>query len=451
MKRRLAYALFFSCMAIAAPRVGFHDNSARLVFDLPWTSPFTLQSQDNQLTIALERTLDRVSGVLNVFGPLNYATVDRTIVLKAKGIGNRAQVTSLPAVPPAEGMRLIIDIAAVPPSLLQPEFQSCLQPDPQIPSLDVPKPPASLSGDLGLYVAVVDPQTLRPTRVVAQNPNMQFPLASAYKQAVLHALLQDVDQNTIGLEETLTTTEFNRSLEFYPTGTNTLRVLAERMIQKSDNTATDLLHRRIGLEKPQALADRLGLCKTRLLLPTKAWWVAQAGMAKDFPDSELLEASRRYSSAPRPQQLEIARRLDAEALKIKPDVLYPKLDRYFMGPQYNPEIDRNTQNASTPFEFAQLIAFEFMGNGLTPSSQNLFRDIMGKGCCAKRLKPYNYAGAKGGSGWRILTMTGYLEMPQGERIVYVFLNNKNKRDEGVESDIPAAMAWVKAAIERLKQ
>lgn len=143
-------------------------------------------------------------------------------------------------------------------------------------------PPFALSGRLGLWVAQIDPVTLQPVRAVGTNPDSVFPLASTYKQAVLWALLQEFDAGRLSPNERFDVTRENQSLGSYPFDGSNVKTLSIRMIANSDNTATDILHRRVGLQRVQAVADGLGLCRTRLILPTRDWWAAQAGLSATF-------------------------------------------------------------------------------------------------------------------------------------------------------------------------
>ena len=112
---------------------------------------------------------------------------------------------------------------------------------------EAPVAPARLSGRLGLYVAVIDPVTLKPLRTVSHSQDEVFPLASAYKQAVLWALLKQKDAGALQLSERFDVTTRTQSLGDYPYDHSDVLTLAGHMIHNSDNTATDLLHRRVGL------------------------------------------------------------------------------------------------------------------------------------------------------------------------------------------------------------
>lgn len=310
------------------------------------------------------------------------------------------------------------------------------------PTQAAPKPPFGLTGQLGLWVAKVDPATLRPIQAVAADPNGTYPLASSYKQAVLWALLRAVDAGRVGLSEKFSVTTANQSLGRYPYDGSSVTTLATRMIHNSDNTATDILHRRVGLESVQAVADDLGLCRTRLILPTKAWWTAQSGLDATWPGARVFQAA-----APK-ERLALARALDKAAQGIRSDVLQAKLNQVFV-PGYDISADLGTHNVSTPYEFGTLIAHEFLKSGLSPSSRELQREVMATGFGRSQLRvPTAYFGGKGGNGWKLLTMTGYFETPRGEHVVYVFMQHGSTEDDPV-LHYRLAFDWIGAAINQV--
>lgn len=87
---------------------------------------------------------------------------------------------------------------------------------------------------------------------INMNGMAAFPAASTIKTPILVAFFQDVDQGKILLDEMLTMTEENRATEagtmqYQPLGTQyTALKVAEEMIIRSDNTATNMLIERLG-------------------------------------------------------------------------------------------------------------------------------------------------------------------------------------------------------------
>ncbi|GAA5531714.1 serine hydrolase [Deinococcus aluminii] len=325
-------------------------------------------------------------------------------------------------------------------------------PDPNAPgclgnapaALPAPPPPLPLSGRLGLWVAEVDPVTLRPLRAVASNPDEVFPLASTYKQAVLWAVLRQFDAGTLPPTERFAVTRENQSLGNYPYDGTTVKDLTIRMIRNSDNTATDILHRRVGLKAVQAVADDLGLCRTRLILPTKAWWAAQAGLSATF------NGKQGWGAATGEEREHLAAAIDADAQKYRSDYLQRKLDGYFEG-EPDPVNDLRVHNLSTPYEFATLLAHEYLRPGLSPHALKWQHEVaaLGFGRSALREETLHNVAAfygKGGNGWRILTYTGYFQTKGGRHIVYAFMQHGADQTYTMPNT-RRAFAWINAGID----
>jgi beta-lactamase class A len=378
------------------------------------------------------------------------------------------EAPQLPEVTPVSVIATTPAISSTPP--VQPAKTVTLEPDssshestpgcaipPQTSKLPVPVVPKQITGRLGLYVARVPSGTkeFAPVKVIEINPQGQFPLASNFKQSVLLELLRQVDQGYIKLSQKFKITKASQSYGRYPYDGTDVMGLALAMIGWSDNTATDILFRRIGIGSVQPIMNDLRLCNTRVLLPTKAWWTAQAGFGgKDFPKYGLVKATKKFANYPLEAQLKIAARLDANAQNTNPETLRRYLDNgYFAGRNGGvntmSEIDRNIQNASTPAEWARFIHHEFVNSGLSNQSRKLFRDTMshGKGRAFLHV-PMTYFGGKSGNTARVLTYSGYLETKSGDRIIYVYFNDSSQnlitRDE-----TPQAFWLINTAIRKV--
>jgi beta-lactamase class A len=340
----------------------------------------------------------------------------------------------------------------------QPEVnpvEACASP-PESLEVAAPEQPKIFTGRVGLYVARFSKGTSEfvPDKVIQVNPEFQFPLASNFKTAVMLEVIRELQAGSLKPNEKFVVTRANQSLGDFPFDNTPVLDLGMRMIEWSDNTATDMLFRRVGLEKLQPLADRLKLCNTRLQLPTKTWWVAQAGFGgPDFPKYALRNASRNFAGADFATRLEMAKRLDSFAQKVAPDRLNAAVETYFAGRnggrEAMGEIDRNLQNASTPHEWARFLFAAFTQNGLEPKWNAKFREIMSHGKGRYYLKvPLTFYGGKSGNTARVLTYSGYLETKSGDRLIYAYMNDSSQ-EIATRDQTPQAFFWINAALRKL--
>lgn len=365
------------------------------------------------------------------------------------------QPASIPALP-ASGQPTEVPLPA--PVLPQPDLPAvsalpCADDAPVTLALPDDARPTGVTGRLGFYAAEYDPVTLVPLRSVSLDPESTYPLASTFKTAVLHSLLRGVDDGRFRLGDLQTTTEAARSIEAYSRGTNTLLTLAGRMIHRSENTAADLLTLRVGLSRIQADLDALGVTQTRIQFTTKAWWSIQAGLVpKLFPPGDLSGSLLRFSQLPASGRLNVARQVLETVKGVRAPTLEKQLDVYFKGPTYDPDIELSVQNTSTPQEYACLNATLF-NQGLSAASGQVFRTLMATGLdhAPFPAPEFRYWGGKAGSGWRLLTLTGYAETASGRVVAYAYFNDRSDvtYSETMERQIPGADAWIKAQVQAM--
>ncbi|MBC7646222.1 MAG: serine hydrolase [Pseudopedobacter sp.] len=441
----ISLLILSSFTALAAPRAAQQpDGTERLVFDLTQTleTPPQLEQDPNQLRFQLEG-LPTEQGFLNLPRVRGFSVSGNTVTLE--GIFNKpVQAQVLPG-SSGVGSRLLLDL----PPTHTPEH--CWKPQAALERILAAEPPSVLSGKVGLVIAQLDAKG-RFKRILARDENTVFPLASAYKQLLAFQALERVHKGEWKLSDTLESTPQNRSIEGYSKGKNTLETLLKRTLEDSENTAADLIHLRLGLEQPQTFVDALKLCSTRILLTTKAFWTAEAGWGgPDFTLPNPLEAARRFHFSRGEERLALARSIKDASFKRTGPQLEAALEKYFEGPAYNPDLDLFTQNVSTPLEFAHLLSTLYPSSSL--GKQNLlFRKLASLSCCKPPVPKLHYWGGKAGSGWRILTLSGYLERTDGSRFVYALFNFGSKLDhaEKLEDQIPLALKYLAGQLERMR-
>lgn len=338
---------------------------------------------------------------------------------------------------------------AAPP---QPLPLACGQPAATIP---VPRAlPAVVTGRVSFYAAEYHPTTLKPLRAAALGDVAAArPLASLFKPLVVQAALQDVDAGKLTLGTPLTTTAANRSIENYPSGTNTLQVLARRAISLSDNTASDILQLTYGPERLARAVRSVSPC-TSVLLTTKAWWAAQTGLAPDVFTAGAAVGARRYAAQPFEERLVTAAALIAASQDVTGPVVERELDRYFHGPAYDAGMEVDLQNTSTAQAFTDLMARTLSGRNLKSRTRQVFRDMLATGCCrpGTPVLVSRYWAAKAGSGWGILNLTGYVETPDGRVFAYTYLNDRSVTTdaEDMEQQIRPVVRWTEQVLLALK-
>lgn len=129
--------------------------------------------------------------------------------------------------------------------------------------------PSGAPGTLALVAHPLYPDAADPDLTIAYRPHEPFPAASTIKVYVLLALLELVaagdadldDELVVGAADQVTGSGILKALT--PGRRCTLRDLATLMIVVSDNTATNVLVERVGVERINASIDAHGWAGTR--------------------------------------------------------------------------------------------------------------------------------------------------------------------------------------------
>jgi beta-lactamase class A len=306
--------------------------------------------------------------------------------------------------------------------------------------------PSVVTGRVTFYaMAFQNNETLPFATVALGDPTEVFPTASLFKPFVVRAALQAVDAGKFKLETRFMTTFENRSIESYPKGSNSLLELAKRAIARSDNTASDILHLAVGPEKLARAVNAKSAC-TEVLLTTKAWWAAQGGLSGNVLGPDVFLGARGYAERPFEDRIEMASRLIAASKKVSGPAVEAAIDKYFHGATYTPDLELMLQNTTTAQAFTELFVAEMRSRDLKDSTQALFRSIMRTGCCIAKNSVLRsvYRAAKAGSGWRILNLTGYVELSSGITLAYTYLNDQSETldSEDIEKQIKPVNAWI---------
>src|SRR5579859_3615280 len=153
----------------------------------------------------------------------------------------------------------------------------------------------SLDGVMGVYA--ID---LTTGNTIASNADEIFPTASTIKIAILAELFHQAQQGKLNLSDIYTLKSSDLvggsgiSSAFTPGVTKlTLRDLAALMISVSDNSMTNIIIDRIGIDNVNALLDSLGLSHTRLrrkMMDIKAAAEGRENTSTPHEMSQLLEA-----------------------------------------------------------------------------------------------------------------------------------------------------------------
>jgi len=146
--------------------------------------------------------------------------------------------------------------------------------------------------------------------VVELSSDRPFPLASVYKIPLMATLFHRVNSGEIDLDERLVLREEDKALgssdlQYLRPGLSlTLHDLCYEMIVHSDNTATDMIHRRLGLDAPNDYMRELGLDSFDIYCPNREYFLMFLGWADRFKGMRLRQIAEVWKAMTRKQRVD---------------------------------------------------------------------------------------------------------------------------------------------------
>ncbi len=214
-----------------------------------------------------------------------------------------------------------------------------------------------------------------------------YPLASVFKVPLMVTVLRHVDEGRVDLHERLRLEEDDKSpggiLAFCHAGLEpTVSDLLYFMITQSDNTATDLLWRRVGLGALAEEMGRLGLGSIDCFMPDREFFLLEVGACpswRDLAPQDLVQTvvdarARGELPALLAAIMEEGRTIDGAAFQRLSDELFGRngereYRRGFV-------IDQGLDNTGSPHDLLELLAMLAEQRCASPPSCRLMAEIL---------------------------------------------------------------------------
>jgi beta-lactamase class A len=222
-----------------------------------------------------------------------------------------------------------------------------------------------LEGELGGRIGVAA-RDLATGAEILYRPDELFPLASVFKVPLMVALLRAVDAGAVTLDERLELTERVKSpgstlVHCEPGLQPTLRDLLYLTITLSDNTATDMLWRRIGPPAINATMRELGLQSIDCRMPNREYFLLEIVRNGEWQHMGAGEIVGRWHELEESQRWAALQRLEELNARLTgADFLRRWVDRYGWSDEKDYDdaftFDQALDNMGTPRHVAELLA-----------------------------------------------------------------------------------------------
>jgi hypothetical protein len=186
-----------------------------------------------------------------------------------------------------------------------------------------------VKGHLGLYIKHVESGT-----ELAIDADKIFPLASVFKLGVMVETFRQVEEGSIALDERIELEPRHYCigegyLQYMAPGLKpTVHDLLSLMIIATDNTASEMLWKRIGIQRVNMLMRELGLARTSIYIPYRESFLMSMGYGplKDF---SIPEAARKWKGMSDIERMKALNETEREAADLTAEDFRDKYERIY--------------------------------------------------------------------------------------------------------------------------
>lgn len=243
---------------------------------------------------------------------------------------------------------------------------------------------AELGGQVGVYA-----RNLATGATVALAADDRFPLASVFKVPVMVEVVRQVDRGALRLDRRLPLAEADKSpgstlIHCHAGLAPTIRDLLYLMITLSDNTATDMLWRAVGLGSVNETMRALGLDSIDCSLPNREYFLMGCGAGTDWEGLDGAGVVARWrefevagtTAAALQRVLGENASLDGAAFQRLYDARWGLAGERDYDDGFT--IDQALDNQGTPRDIGELLAMIAEGRCATAPSCRLMIEIMSR-------------------------------------------------------------------------
>jgi len=277
---------------------------------------------------------------------------------------------------------------------LSPE-KAKLPPDPEIVRLraEILKISKEIKGQMGLYIKHVE-----SGKEISIDADKIFPLGSVFKLAVMMEVFRQVDDGLLSMDEKLPLESRNFCigsgiLQYLTPGLElSIRDLLTLMIVATDNTASEMLWKRVGIQRVNMLIRELGLAKTSIYLPWREGFLLTMGKGP-FEDMSAQEAARTWKGMSDLDRMKILNDIDSQYANLPiEDFRREYEDLYGMKEQKKfktqREYDQVFDNLGTPREIGKLLEMIFAGEAVSRDSSTEMLALLTRNLSGSSLPQY---------------------------------------------------------------
>ncbi len=258
---------------------------------------------------------------------------------------------------------------------------------------EIVKVAREVKGQMGLYMKHIE-----SGKEIAIDADKIFPLGSVFKIPLMVEVFRQANEGIISLDEKLRLEPKyycigTGILQYLSPGTElTVRDLLTLMIIATDNTASEMLWKRIGIQRVNMLIRDLGLAKTSIYLPWREGFLLTMGKGP-FKDLSVTEAARTWKGLSDIERMKILNDIDAEYANLSVEDFRREYENLYGMKEEKKfrtqrEYDQVFDNIGTPRELGLLLEKIYRGEIVSDSASKQMLNLMTRNVGSPALPQY---------------------------------------------------------------
>ncbi len=238
-----------------------------------------------------------------------------------------------------------------------------------------------VKGQMGLYMKHIE-----SGKEIAIDADKIYPLGSVFKIPLMVEVFKQADEGLISLDEKLRLEPKyycigSGILQYLSPGAElTVRDLVTLMIIATDNTASEMLWKRIGIQRVNMLIRELGLAKTSIYLPWREGFLLTMGKGP-LKELSVTEAARTWKGLSDLERMNILNEIDAEYANLSIQDFRQEYENLYGMKEEKKfrtqrEYDQVFDNIGTPREIGLLLEKVFRGEIVPEKASKQMLDLM---------------------------------------------------------------------------
>jgi len=238
-----------------------------------------------------------------------------------------------------------------------------------------------VKGQMGLYLKHVE-----SGKQISIDGDKIFPLGSVFKIPLMVEVFRQADNGLLSMDEKLTLEVRNYCigsgiLQYLSPGLElTVRDLVTLLIVATDNTASEILWKRIGIQRVNMLMRELGLAKTSIYLPWREGFLLTMGMGP-LKDKSVQEAARAWKGMSDIERMKVLNEIDRDYSSLSVDEFRRRYENLYGFKEQKKfktqrEYDQVFDNLGTPREIGLILEKVLNGEVVSAESSKQMLALM---------------------------------------------------------------------------